>query len=117
MSLRFYMDENVPRAVTLGLRLRGVDVVTVQEDDRASHPDEAVLNRATELGRIVVTRDEDFLKEAYDRQQQRRAFPGIVHAHQLRVTIGQMVDDLELIANASLAEEFANRVEYLPLRR
>ena len=30
--------------------------------------------------------------------------------------IGQMVDDLELIAKASLAGEFENRVEYLPLR-
>lgn len=29
--LRFYMDEHVPKAVTEGLRRRGVDVITVQE--------------------------------------------------------------------------------------
>ena len=29
--LRFYMDEHVPKAVTEGLRGRGVDVITVQE--------------------------------------------------------------------------------------
>ncbi len=29
--IRFYMDQHVPRAVTLGLRRRGVDVLTTQE--------------------------------------------------------------------------------------
>jgi hypothetical protein len=32
MPLAFYMDHHVPRAVTLGLRLRGVDVLTAYED-------------------------------------------------------------------------------------
>lgn len=31
--LKFYMDEHVPKAVTEGLRRRGVDVITVQELD------------------------------------------------------------------------------------
>jgi len=38
-----------------------------------------------------------------------------VFAHQLRVTIGVCVRDLELIAKAADLEDFANRVEYLPL--
>jgi hypothetical protein len=29
MSLAFYMDEHVPRSITAGLRLRNVDVLTV----------------------------------------------------------------------------------------
>lgn len=32
MSVAFYMDEHVPRAISVGLRLRGVDVLTAQED-------------------------------------------------------------------------------------
>ncbi|WP_293133656.1 DUF5615 family PIN-like protein [Okeania sp. SIO3I5] len=28
----FYMDENVSRLITEGLRRRGIDVLTVQED-------------------------------------------------------------------------------------
>jgi hypothetical protein len=31
--IKFYMDEHVPRAVTDGLRRRGVDVLTTQEAD------------------------------------------------------------------------------------
>lgn len=117
MNLGLYTDENVPRAVVMGLRLRGVDVVTVYDDGRDSCPDEEILDRATELGRVVVTRDEDFLAAAHAHQQQGRTFAGIVYAHQLRVSIGQMVDDLELIANAALAGEYENRVEHLTLRR
>jgi hypothetical protein len=30
MSLSFYMDEHVPKAITNGLRIRGIDVLTVQ---------------------------------------------------------------------------------------
>lgn len=33
MSVAIYMDEHVHRAITVGLRLRGVDVLTAQEDD------------------------------------------------------------------------------------
>jgi uncharacterized protein with PIN domain len=115
VSLKLYADEHVPRAVT-GLRLRGVDVMTVQEDARTGEPDPAVLDRATELERVLVTRDEDLLVEAHARQQQGRAFRGVVYAHQMTVTIGRMVSDLELIAKAALPGEFDNRVEFLPLR-
>jgi hypothetical protein len=45
-----------------------------------------------------------------------QAFPGIIYAHQLRVTIGQMVQDLELIAIATSKEEWSGKIEYLPLR-
>lgn len=42
---------------------------------------------------------------------------GIIYAHQLRITIGQMIADLELIARASEAEEWRGRIEYLPFGR
>lgn len=38
MTLAFYMDENVPKAITEGLRLLGIDVLTVQEDGLISFP-------------------------------------------------------------------------------
>ena len=40
---------------------------------------------------------------------------GVVYAHQLRVTIGQCVNDLELIANCCDPDDFANTTEFLPL--
>ncbi len=58
MTVRFYMDEHVSRAVTVGLRRRGLDVLTVQEDGRTGASDPAVLDRATELGRVLFSQDE-----------------------------------------------------------
>ena len=40
---------------------------------------------------------------------------GVIYAHQLRITIGKAINDLEVLAQAGTIEEFANRVEYLPL--
>ena len=39
MSTTLYMDVHVRRAVTVGVRLRGVDVLTAQEDGFARAPD------------------------------------------------------------------------------
>ena len=110
------MDVNVRRAVTEGLRLREVDVLAAQEDGMGRLADPALLDRATALGRILFTHDEDLLREATERQQRGERFAGIIYAHQVKVTIGQCVRDLEWIAKTSEPEDCANRVEYLPLR-
>lgn len=48
------MDHHVPRAITNGLRLRGVDVITAAEDGAGELGDPVLLKRATELERGVV---------------------------------------------------------------
>ena len=115
MSIAFYMDENVHRGITNGLRIRDVDVLTVQEDGRASFRDPIILDRATELERVLFSQDDDFLAEANRRQQERIKFSGVVYAHKLKVSVGDCVRDLEIIAKAAYPEELANRVQYLPL--
>jgi predicted nuclease of predicted toxin-antitoxin system len=115
MTVAFYMDENIPRAVTNGLRLRGVDVLTVQEDNRGGAPDLVVLDRAAALDRLVFTQDEDFLVEAQHRQQEGINFAGIVYIHHQRLIVGECIRELEMIAQIGNLEEFADRVQYLPL--
>ena len=115
MSVRLYFDVHVPSAIADGLRLRGVDVITAQEDGAAEFEDPKLLDRATELQRILVTQDEDFLKEATRRHRAGKPFFGIVYAHQLYVTIGESVIDLEIIAKSSESDEWSGRVEHLPL--
>lgn len=101
------MDVNVRRAVTDGLRLRGAEVLTAQEDGTRELDDDALLDRATALGYVLFTQDEDLLREAAQRLQRGKAFTGVIYAHQLTMTVGQCIRDLE---------DFVNRVEYLPLR-
>ncbi len=69
MSVPLYMDVHVPRAITKALRLRGVDVLTAQEDRMNEADDPDILDRATALGRAVFTQDGDFLAEAKGRQR------------------------------------------------
>jgi len=109
------MDVHVPRAVVLALRLRRIDVLTAQQDGSAQLEDGPLLARATALSRTLVSQDEDLLHEAARLQKEHREFSGLVYAHQLRVTIGQMVEDLELIAKATSPGEWRGRIEYLPL--
>ena len=109
------MDEHIHKGITDGLRQRGVDVLTVQEDGRTGTPDPLVLDRATELQRIIFTQDQDFLAEANRRQVEGMSFAGVIYAHQRLVTIGDCIRDLEIIAKASDLEDLANRVQYLRL--
>ena len=74
MALRFFFDQHVPRAIMFGLRLRAVDVVTAAEDGAAELDDSALMDRASELGRILVSFDTDLLAEANRRQQTNRHF-------------------------------------------
>lgn len=109
------MDEHIHQGITDGLRQRGVDVLTVQEDGRTGTPDLLVLDRAAELQRVIFTQDQDFLVEANRRQVEGGSFAGVIYAHQRLVTIGNCIRDLEIIAKASEAEDLANCVQYLPL--
>lgn len=115
MSVALYMDVHVRRAVTIGLRTRGVAVITAQEDGTAMWPDDRLLDRASELGRALFSQDDDLLAEAELRQREGRTFAGVIYAHQLSITIGQCVRDLEIIAKAAEPEDLRNRVEFLPL--
>ena len=61
MAITLYMNQHVPRAITIGLRLRGVDVLTAYEDGASEMDDAALLDRAGELGRVLFTQDDDLL--------------------------------------------------------
>jgi predicted nuclease of predicted toxin-antitoxin system len=115
VSVRLYMDVHVRRAVTDGLRLRGVDVLTAQQDGASQVEDPELLDRATSLDRLLFTQDEDLLREAKRRQQTGEKFTGVVYAHQLNITIGECIADLELIAETSDLHQWINRVMFLPL--
>ena len=116
MSVSFYMEVHVPFAITAELRLRGVDVLTAQEDGAGKFDDPRLLDRALALGRVLVTQDQGFLREAAGHQMSGDKFAGVIFASQLDITIGQFVRDLELIARVTDIGEGLNWVEYLPLK-
>jgi len=115
MVLKLYMDQHVPRAITVELRLRGVDVLTAYEDGSNALDDPALLDRARELMRVLFTRDDDLLIEAARRQREGVLFNGIIYAHQLRAPVGTCILELEVIAKAGGPEDLEDQVVFLPL--
>jgi len=104
----FYMDEHVHSAITRGLRLRNIDVLTAQDAHMLGASDEEHLKLATHLNRVVFTNDDDFLKL----QAAGFEHAGIAFAHQ-RTSIGRVVRALTLIHELLSVEDMANRVEFL----
>ena len=109
------MDVHVPAAITRGLVLRGVDVMTAQLDGTTELNDPDLLDRATELSRVLFSQDEDLLAIGAAWQRESREFAGIVYAHQLALGIGDIVEQLELIAACAAEEETFSRIIHLPL--
>ena len=116
MSLKLYFDVHVRSSIRNGLRKAGIDVITAQLDGTAELPDRQLLDRATELGRVLFTHDKDFLQEAAQRQNSGIPFAGLVYARQGGASIGQYIGDLRLLAEVYDSHEMENRVEYLPLK-
>jgi hypothetical protein len=77
--------------------------------------DTALLDRATQLGRAVVTRDVHFLREASRRQKAGTAFAGIVFIRSSDVPLRELADDLELIAATCPARGLRDSVLFVPL--
>ena len=113
--LRFYMDHHVHGAITDLLRRRHVDCLTLHDDLYHRRTDELVLQRATQLGRVLFTQDRDFLRLTDEWKSAQREFSGVVYSEQLRISIGQAVNDLELVAHAVSEEELRNTVMRIPI--
>lgn len=114
MPITLYMDHHVPKTITESLRLRGVDVLTAFEDGTHELDDSSLLDRATELKSVLFSQDDDLLTEAAKRQRSGNYFCGVIYAHQLNISIGTCIHNLELITNAGELEDIENRVEFLP---
>lgn len=115
MPLSYYMDEHIPSAITAGLRRRGIDVVTVQEDGFDNTDDPLILDRAQALGRLMYTQDTDFLVEVARRQVAGESFATVIFSAQDNWMIGRFIDDLEYIALVGDQADLTNAVHYLPL--
>ena len=83
MSVGLYFDVHVRREVAEGLRRRGVDVLTAQEDGTTRLSDSEMLDRAGAIGRVLFTQDEGLLAESARRQRQGLDFITVIYAHQL----------------------------------
>jgi hypothetical protein len=115
MAVALYFDVHVDHAIVGQLRLRQVDVLTAQEDSADRLADDLLLERASQLGRPLVTHDIRLHAMAETWQIQGRPFCGLIFGHLMQLSIGQCVKDLELIAKATDSQDWMSAMIRLPL--
>jgi predicted nuclease of predicted toxin-antitoxin system len=115
--LHLASDADVPRAIVLGLRRREptIDVVRVQEAGLRTAKEPVILEWAAQEGRILFTRDHDtMIAYAYDRVKTGQSMPGLL-VFDDRLTIGEVIEELLLVAICLTEDDMKDRVVFLPI--
>jgi Domain of unknown function (DUF5615) len=115
--VKFLFDEDLNGRIVRGVRRRisDLDSRTVQEVDLPEASDPAVLDWAATQGRVVITHDHRTMRPcAEDRLKAGLPMTGLILLRQT-TALGQVIDDLVLIAEATTAEEWRGTIVFLPL--
>ena len=113
MSLGLYADECVDARIVAGLRRRGVDVTTAADQALLGAGNEQHLIRASDLGRTIVTADQDFLRMAHERIVASVAVPGLVFI-QPGTRVGEVVRAIALLAQVLDPADMVSWIEWVP---
>src|SRR2546429_7249163 len=106
--IRFHLDEHVDPAIATALRRAGIDVTTTIEVGLRTKNDEAHLQFARTERRVIVTRDQDFLRVA----AQMSDHCGIVF-YTANQTMREIIEGLILISEVMTPKDMIGNVEYL----
>lgn len=110
--IRLYLDENLPEAIAVGLRLRGYDVVTVKEVAQRGLSDIEQIRYAALQNRVIVTFNvSDFYKLHAEFAENGEDHGGIILSRQLPV--GSMIKGLLKMLAGLRSDEIKNRVIWL----
>lgn len=105
-QIRFYLDIHIPKAVAVALQRRGIDVVRGQ--DVGAEDDDGIvhLQRAATMGRVLVSRDSDFVMLGWSEQH-----AGVIKFSQA-ISMGGMITTLTEVHAVLMPAELRDRVEY-----
>ena len=112
--LRFLVDEDIEYALVAAVRRDpDIDIVRAQEVGLTSTPDEILLERAAQEGRIFLTRDaESVIGFAYDRVRAGLSMPGVFIVP-TPFDVGWVAEQVSKQAYASGEDEWRDQVVFL----
>jgi predicted nuclease of predicted toxin-antitoxin system len=111
-EIRFYLDENIDKAVTEQLLRWGIDAVSVHTLELRGDSDINHLQRATDMGRALCTHDQDFTRLAAENTEH----AGIVFAQQYQASVGGWVRSLRALHARMSAEEIRGMLIFVSLK-
>jgi predicted nuclease of predicted toxin-antitoxin system len=101
MSIKFYTDSHIAKAVTRQLNRRGVDIVRCQDVGMENADDREHLEYAVSRGRTIITGDADFLALDALWRDADRSHTGIIYIKpENREAIGAIVKALHFLHEA-----------------
>ena len=106
--IRFHFDEHVDPAIATALRRAGIDVTTAIEAGLRTKDDDTHLQFARAERRVIVTRDQDFLRVAAEKSNH----SGIVF-YTANQSMREIIEGLILIYEVMSPQEIAGHVEYI----
>jgi len=116
--LSFIADENLNYNIVRGLLRRKADlnITRIQDVDLSGKDDATVLEWAAQENRILLTHDVSTItKYAYERVNEGLSMPGVFEI-KMDSPLGDIIDDLLLLANYSYEDEWEGKILYLPLK-
>jgi hypothetical protein len=116
--IKFLADENFDNRIVRGLsrRFPDVDVVHVQDVVLVNTDDREILAWAAYEKRVLLTHDVATMTAfAYERITKNLPMSGIFEVPK-NLPVGEAIEQLILIAECSLKDEWENQVRFLPLR-
>ncbi|SRR6266704_198698 len=115
--LRLAFDENFNNDVLRGVLRRkpDLDIVRIQDSEVAGADDPAVLEWAARENRVLFTHDVATMTlHAHTRLRSSKPMPGLFEVGR-SLSMAQAIEDILLIAECSLDDEWQGQVRYLPL--
>jgi Domain of unknown function (DUF5615) len=115
--MRFSADENFNNDILRGLQRRNseIDIIRIQDTEVYQADDPTVLAWTAREGRILLTDDVRTMPtHAYQRVKDGELLVGVfIISDQL--SVGPIIEELLIIAEASTMDEWENQVVFLPL--
>jgi len=108
IPLKIYVDESVNIAIVEGLQRRGINAFSTKDLGKLGLTDEEQLKTAIQTQAIIFTNNADFIKIALNKNHS-----GIIYVHQQKLTIGERIKRLKLIAETKTLQEMANQIIFL----
>ena len=108
IPLKIYADESVNVAIVEGLKRRGVNAFSAKDLGKLGLTDEEQSKTAIQNKAVIFTHDTDFIKIALNKNHS-----GIIYVHQQKLTIGECIKKLKLIAETKTTQEMVNQIVFL----
>ena len=116
MRPRFVADADFNHKIIVGLRRRepSVDFLSAHDGGMVGLPDPDVIGVAADAGRVLVSHDRKTMPGHFAKFRETRSGSGIIIVSQ-SLDIGVAIEDLLLIWAATDAEDWVNRLGFVPI--